>query len=63
MTDTEKALKREVLTLRIELAKAQAALLQRMHDDAAAELKAMDAAQTEPAPLRAVDSQIRANEQ
>ena len=42
MTDEEKALKRENLNLRIELAKVQAQLLQRMHDDAVAELKVLD---------------------
>lgn len=41
MTESEFTLKREVLQLRMELAKAQAQLLQHVHDDAARELQAM----------------------
>jgi hypothetical protein len=41
MTEQEWNLKREVLNLRMELAKAQAQLLQRVHDDAAGELQTM----------------------
>lgn len=41
MTEIEWNLKREVLTLRIELAKSQAQLLQHVHDDAVRELQAM----------------------
>lgn len=42
MTELELKLKRENLTLRIELTKAQAQVLQRMHDDAVAELKELE---------------------
>lgn len=55
MTETEWNLKRENLQLRIALAKAEAQICQRVHDQCVAEYQAMgEKYETEPRKLEAV---------